>query len=143
MQNISENISLEQRKEADELINRYKNLTPKEQKEVDRNLESHFREKDLERNDLQLRMNKIFRNLSSRNQEKLQVNNNPINKIKEELLPLIKGIINLVENIAEIIKNPKKAIYEWIKGELNQVKPQQHNHIKSVPKQKNFPKLSR
>ena len=119
------NISPEQRKEADELINKYKNLTPEEQKEIDRKLESHFREKDLKRNDLQLRMNKIFGNLSSENQEKLQVNNNPINKIKEELLPLIKGIINLVENVAEIIKNPKKAIYEWIKGELNQVKPQQ------------------
>ncbi|CAK6512304.1 DUF3106 domain-containing protein [Rickettsia helvetica] len=137
------NISPEQRKKADELINKYKNLTPEEQKEIDRKLESHFREKDLKRNDLQLRMNKIFGNLSSENQDKLQVHNNPINKIKEELLPLIKGIINLVENVAEIIKNPKKAIYEWIKGELNQVKPQQQNHIKSVPKQKNIPTLSR
>ena len=143
MQNISENISPEQRKEADELINKYKHLTPAEQKEVDRKLELHFREKDLERNELQLRMNKIFGNLSRENQEKLQVNNNPINKIKEELLPLIKGIINLVENVAEIIKNPKKVIYEWIKGELNQVKPQQQNHIQSLPKQKNVPTLSR
>ncbi|WP_347939313.1 DUF3106 domain-containing protein [Rickettsia oklahomensis] len=143
MQNISENISPEQRKEANELINKYKNLTPEAQKEVDRKLELHFREKELERNELQLRMNKIFRNLSSENKEKLQVNNNPINKIKEELLPLIKGIINLVENVAEIIKNPKKAIYEWIKGELNQVKPQQQNHIQSLPKQKNVSTLLR
>ncbi|AFB20721.1 hypothetical protein [Rickettsia canadensis] len=143
MQNISEKISPEQRKQADELINKYKHLTLAEQKEVDRKLELHFREKDLERNELQLRMNKIFGNLSRENQEKLQVNNNPINKIKEELLPLIKGIINLVENVAEIIKNPKKVIYEWIKGELNQVKPQQQNHIQSLPKQKNVPTLSR
>ncbi|ABV73096.1 leucyl aminopeptidase [Rickettsia canadensis str. McKiel] len=143
MQNISENISPEQRKQVDELINKYKHLTLAEQKEVDRKLELHFREKDLERNELQLRMNKIFGNLSRENQEKLQVNNNPINKIKEELLPLIKGIINLVENVAEIIKNPKKVIYEWIKGELNQVKPQQQNHIQSLPKQKNVPTLSR
>jgi hypothetical protein len=136
MPNIAENISPNQRKEADELINKYKNLTPEEQKEVDRKLESHFREKNLERNDLQLRMNKIFGNLSSENQEKLQVNNNPINKIKDELLPLIKGIINLVENVAEIIKNPKKAIYEWIKGELSQAKPQQQNYqqLPSKPK---------
>ncbi|MGL4226808.1 MAG: DUF3106 domain-containing protein, partial [Rickettsia sp.] len=125
MPNVAENIAPNQRKKADELINKYKNLTPEEQKEVDRKLESHFREKNLERNDLQLRMNKIFAHLSSENQEKLQVNNNPINKIKDELLPLIKGIINLVENVAEIIKNPKKAIYEWIKGELSQAKPQQ------------------
>ncbi|HJD59734.1 MAG TPA: DUF3106 domain-containing protein [Rickettsia endosymbiont of Omalisus fontisbellaquei] len=136
MPNIAENISPNQRKEADELINKYKNLTPEEQKAVDRKLESHFREKNLERNDLQLRMNKIFGNLSSENQEKLQVNNNPINKIKDELLPLIKGIINLVENVAEIIKNPKKAIYEWIKGELSQAKPQQQNYqqLPSKPK---------
>ncbi|MEY4463589.1 MAG: hypothetical protein RLZZ81_560 [Pseudomonadota bacterium] len=136
MPNIAENISPKQRKEADELINKYKNLTPEEQKEVDRKLESHFREKNLERNDLQLRMNKIFGNLSSENQEKLQINNNPINKIKDELLPLIKGIINLVENVAEIIKNPKKAIYEWVRGELSQVKPQQQNYqqLPSKPK---------
>ncbi|WP_341787101.1 DUF3106 domain-containing protein [Rickettsia endosymbiont of Cantharis rufa] len=136
MPNIAENISPNQRKAADELINKYKNLTPEEQKEVDRKLESHFREKNLERNDLQLRMNKIFGNLSSENQEKLQASNNSINKIKDELLPLIKGIINLVENVAEIIKNPKKAIYEWIKGELSQAKPQQQNYqrLPSKPK---------
>jgi hypothetical protein len=142
MPNIAENISPNQRKEADELINKYKNLTPEEQKEVDRKLESHFREKNLERNDLQLRMNKIFGNLSSENQEKLQVNNNPINKIKDELLPLIKGIINLVENVAEIIKNPKKAIYEWIKGELSQAKPQQQ-HYQQLPSKPKVAAISR
>ncbi|AFC73849.1 hypothetical protein [Rickettsia montanensis] len=138
MPNIAENISKlpEEQEKVNKLVDQYKNLTPEEQKIVDRKLKSHFTKEELKQDELKSRMNRIRSNLSKQDQEKLQAGNNSIGEIAKDVLSLVKGIINLVENVAEIIKNPKKAIYEWIKGELNQVKPQQQNYQQHPSKPK-------
>ncbi|HJD56081.1 MAG TPA: DUF3106 domain-containing protein [Rickettsia endosymbiont of Pyrocoelia pectoralis] len=136
MPNIAEKISPEDKENADKFIESYKNLTPEEQRIVDKKLKNHFDKEESKKNDLSLVMSNIFKNLSGENQKTLQAGNNPISEIAGELVPLIKGIINFIDNIAKVIKNPVGAVYEWFKNELNQVKPQQQNYQQLMPQQK-------
>lgn len=144
MPNIAEKISPEHKENANKLIDSYKNLTTEKQKIVDKHLKSHFNKEESKQSDLLSVMSNIFKNLSGENQKTLQVNNNPISEITGELVPLIKGIINLIDNVAKVIKNPVGAVYEWFKSELNQANPQKQNHRHLTPQQKqNTDALSR
>ncbi|ADE29654.1 DUF3106 domain-containing protein [Rickettsia prowazekii] len=138
MSNVAENISKlpEEQEKINKLVDQYKNLMPQEQKEVDKKLKLYFTKDELEQDELKSRMNKIRSNLSQQEQEKLQAGNSTIGEIAKDVLSLVKGIINLVENISKVIKNPTGAVYEWFQNELNQVKPQQQNNhqLQSKPK---------
>lgn len=117
MPNIAENISKlpEEQEKVNKLVDQYKNLTPEEQKIVDRKLKSHFTKEELEQDELKSRMNNIRSNLSNKDQEKLQAGNNSIGEIAKDVLSLVKGITNLVENVAEIIKTLRKQYMNGLK----------------------------
>lgn len=51
----------EEQKKVNKLVDQYKNLTPEEQKIVDRKLKSHFTKEELEQDELKSRID-FFRN---------------------------------------------------------------------------------
>jgi len=152
-ENIAENISKlpEHQEKLDKIVDQYKTLPPETQSIVDRKLKAHFeqtyfKEKELKQNNLSLRMSSIFKNLSEENQKTLQAGNNSIGEIAKDVLLLIKGIIDLVENVSKVINNPKKAVYEWFKGEiLEKLNPPQRHYQQNLskPNQKAASTLSR